>query len=210
MRFIGDIHGNIKNYVDIVEHALIVGENTTIQVGDFGMGFKIDYDRLNSLHGDNYFIRGNHDNLHKCLEYTDDNLKYIPDGSSMAIEGKEILFVGGAFSIDWKLRKEGVSWWRNEELSISELYDIIDGVVKRNKPYDIIVSHDCPESACSLIQNGYVNFSDWNSRTRHALEEILVVNKPKMWVHGHWHLPRRFIHNGTEFISLEEFGFVDI
>jgi predicted phosphodiesterase len=210
MRFIGDIHGNVSNYSAIVENALEHGVKNTIQVGDFGMGFKIDYEKLRQLNGNNYFIRGNHDNLDKCREYTDSNLEYIPDGASLNIEGREILFVGGAFSIDWQLRKEGVSWWRNEELSISELYDIIDAVVKRNKSYDIIVSHDCPESACGLIQNGYVNFSDWNSRTRHALEEVLVVNKPKMWVHGHWHLPRRFIHKGTEFISLEEFGFVDV
>jgi calcineurin-like phosphoesterase family protein len=208
LRIIGDIHGKLWEYKDIIDAN---PSGISIQVGDFGMGFKIEYDVIQKLKGENYFIRGNHDNPEKCWEYINDaNLVYIPDGTEITIDGKDILFIGGALSIDWKQRVEGVSWWRNEELSISELYDIIDKVSLRNKPYDIIISHDCPESACRYIESSYVNCPEWNSRTRHALQEVLEINRPKCWIHGHWHIAKKFKIDNTQFLSLPELGWVDL
>lgn len=69
IRFIGDVHGNWKRYKKIINDC-----DTSIQVGDFGVGFisKITeqvhsnppYDHMKR--GDHRFIRGNHDNPNVC------------------------------------------------------------------------------------------------------------------------------------------------
>ena len=55
------------------------------------------------------FIRGNHDDPQACREHP----YWIKDG---LIEN-DIMYIGGAWSIDREYRTEGVSWWRDEELS---------------------------------------------------------------------------------------------
>jgi len=215
LRFIGDIHGKISEYVKIANDS---PDGKSIQVGDFGMGFDIKYRELINLKGKHYFIRGNHDSPDVCKQYKDSPyLKWIPDGrmtTGLADNSpgnkKSCLFIGGAFSIDRQRRLEGVSWWPDEQLSYKELNKIIRKVEKIKKPLDIIVSHDCPESFCYNLDADYRNFSDWNSVTRHALQMIWDINKPKMWIHGHWHIQNNVVVNGTEFNSLAELGYIDV
>ena len=54
----------------------------------------------------------------------------------------EIMYIGGAWSIDYEYRREGISWWRDEETIVGGIIELID-VAEKVKP-KIIVKHDTP------------------------------------------------------------------
>jgi len=159
--YLGDIHGNfslihqyVKNY-DIKDAHII-------QVGDFGVGFALlDKERraLGMFHDlfvkNNvivWAIRGNHD----FKPYFDNdpfgfsNIRLVPDYTVLELEGKKILCVGGAVSVDREWRytgaqrrkdfavKPGQSWWR-DEVFVLEKEKVVD-----LKGINIVVTHTCP------------------------------------------------------------------
>lgn len=209
-RYIGDVHGhrNYNRYKTIIKDC----ENS-VQVGDMGVGFfKLDlwsgertavanppYDVM--VAGNHRFIRGNHDNPEVCRRHS----QWIPDG---AIENG-IMYIGGGLSIDRAYRTEGFSWWKDEELSYDEFSQLLD---KYNivRPHTM-VTHDCPESVADAVM-GAANKTKLNdpSRTRQAFQAMLELHRPKVWVHGHWHVSFDQVINGTRFVCLNELEFKDI
>jgi hypothetical protein len=192
VRFIGDIHGKIGPYLNLLTDC-----TKSTQVGDFGVGFgSLKADRVDSLLAEGHrFIRGNHDSPAECAK----SKQWIPDGHYE----RGMMFVGGANSIDREYRIEGVSWWLDEELSYSELGNMIDRYIE-NKPR-VMVTHDAPESAVARFFNCY----DGN-RTRQAFENMLAFHRPEFWIFGHWHRHVDCVVNGTRFICLAELEFIDL
>ena len=130
---IGDVHASETNtkfaqYQSIID---LYPNCHSIQVGDFGFHWahqkhmaEID----STKHRVNF---GNHD----CTDYlhsphSTGNYNYFPTWKLCTFRG--------ASSIDRGSRIEGISWWRDEEMSYAELQDGIDFIIA-NKP-DIIVS----------------------------------------------------------------------
>ena len=159
--YLGDLHGNfslihqyVKNY-DIKDAHII-------QVGDFGVGFALlDKERraLGMFHDlfvkNNvivWAIRGNHD----FKPYFDNdpfgfsNIRLVPDYTVLELEGKKILCVGGAVSVDREWRYTGAqrrgefdvvpgqSWWK-DEVFVLEKEKVVD-----LKGINIVVTHTCP------------------------------------------------------------------
>ena len=195
IRFIGDVHGDFEAYKELVQ-----GSDYSVQVGDFGIGFSGPYwhDRTNEFHrdGNHKFIRGNHDDPHKCKEM----IGWIPDGT---IDENGIFYMGGAWSIDQARRTPGVSWWAEEELSIIELSKMIDRY-EDIKPR-IMVTHTFPYGTLREMfvgEAGYLN----QSRTEQALQAMFEIHQPEFWFGGHWHMSRVKTIMGTEFrcLNIEE------
>ena len=195
--FIGDVHGKYRQYERLIERY-----PDTIQVGDMGVGFKRyvyhdDEDRYfpNPPHAkmvqhNARFIRGNHDNPGICKEQS----QWIEDGH---VEDG-MMFIGGAVSIDRLYRREGYSWWDNEELS----YDELDTLVLRyqlERPR-IMVTHECPE----YVANYMTDKIDVPSRTRQAFDSMHYHHQPELWVFGHWHQSFDQVLEGTRFVCLNE------
>jgi len=146
-RIVGDIHGNFNEYsfytlgIGRTRHmGDPVPPEKSVQVGDFGIGFYTPYwhESVNDwmeVHSGHRFIRGNHDDPAMCKTMAG----YIPDGT---IEG-DVMYIGGAWSIDREWRTEGKDWWPDEELSMQELEALID-VYRAAKPR-VMFTHDCPE-----------------------------------------------------------------
>lgn len=195
-RIFGDIHGDIPF---VVENRLIGHKN--IIVGDVGVGFvgqnELDLLTENGIH----FIRGNHDDPSACRKQPN----YIPDGTYE--DG--VMFIGGAYSIDHAWRIEGVSWWRDEELSMNELQDMID-IYLELKPR-VMITHEIPECVADRLcqWRGYKKFSD-GSRTRKAFEEMFMMHKPELWFAGHWHVSYSENLLGTRFIVLNINEYMDV
>lgn len=191
MRFIGDIHADynflLKKIKDIDE---------SIQVGDFGIGF-----RLNPTHLYDYnkhlFIRGNHDDPRLCKSQPN----YIEDGTVK----NDIMFVGGASSIDKAWRVEDIDWWRDEELSYEDLDRMID-IFDVTRP-NVMVTHEAPNYAVKHF--GLRIFED-NSRTRGAFDRMFEMHKPKFWIFGHWHIDFDKIIDGCRFICINQRSYADI
>ena len=187
MRFIGDVHALWEGYLPLTEGV------DSVQVGDFGAGFR----EIPALNSRARFIRGNHDNPEVCRNHPN----WIKDGT---VENG-IMYIGGAYSIDRAYRKEGVSWWPDEEIAYGDWDAIID-TVQAAKPR-IIVTHDCPESIIPVL---FPRAFPIKSRTQQALDVVFALHKPVLFIFGHWHYDRDKIINGTRFICLNELHYIDV
>lgn len=211
-RIVGDIHGKFNDYTFF---SLGVGRTRhngdappperSVQVGDFGIGFYKDYwhtmvnDWMEKYPG-HRFIRGNHDDPARCKTMQN----YIADGT---VEG-DVMYIGGAWSIDQAMRVEGVSWWRDEELSISEL-DRLVKVYQEVKPR-VMITHDCPSSVAWDMFLSRNNRTQMKTRTGEYLDWMWGIHKPEKWFFGHWHETRNMNLMGTEFQCLGELDYMDV
>ncbi len=157
------------------------------------------YDSM--VKGGHRFIRGNHDNPGVCKNHT----QWIPDGTYDNKHG--MFFVGGALSIDAEFRLEHFSWWRNEECSYDSFQNFIS-LYSFEKP-KIMVTHDCPENVASYLFKGG-RTPEFPSITRQALQIMLDIHKPKLWIFGHWHEHRNQVIDGCRFICLSELQHIDL
>jgi hypothetical protein len=130
----GDTHSN-RGWV---EHACATaaahGCKLIIQLGDFGFDPNSDSGTrfLNAVsesceqHGvELWWLDGNHENHFELAQMVADqtepepiwirpHLWYLPRGTRLNIAGRTLGVLGGAFSVDWRQRTIGTSWWPNE------------------------------------------------------------------------------------------------
>lgn len=163
-----------------------------------------------------FFILGNHEEWNYVeKEYgrrglypieIKSGIFYCPIGSSVIINGKKIVFAGGALSIDKQDREDGKTWFQQEVLRD----DDINYIVNSHTYTDIFVSHTCPREFD--IQDKW----DWNSRiedvTRYALSKIMTHVMPKYWFFGHWHRQRGGTYQGINWqcINTISYGYSDM
>lgn len=201
MRFIGDIHGMTSLYREIAADA-----DSSVQVGDYGIGFLSgnEMDAINSFHdGSNHrFIRGNHDDPGLCKSTSG----YIPDGTFDV--DNSIMYIGGAWSIDWQGRTPGFDLWLDEECSMQEFETLLESYEK-NKP-KIMVTHDCPGSVAFELFIKGTKHTQYPTLTAQALDAMFEVHQPDIWLFGHWHGDRDVEINGTRFICLGELSYIDL
>jgi len=191
----GDLHGDfgrLNSFVNKKRPAII------LQTGDFGywprLSHKALYGRRNPKYKDPvmpkmpeetnlYWCDGNHEDHHALIDRVTDELyprvHYMPRGSTFELpDGRIVLFMGGALSIDRNCRLEGggnYGWFPEEQVRESNVMDLdIDRV-------DIVISHTCPQEFDVPMRYEY------NDSSRLALSYILHNHKPKQWFCGHWH-----------------------
>lgn len=200
MRIISDIHGKYTQYLNLTKN-----QSLTIQLGDLGF----DYNPINHLNPNEHKrIGGNHDNYTKV----NDEFIYMNSGHWLGDYGmfNNIFFLRGAKSIDKAYRIEGKSWWKDEELSYTQLYNSIE-VYQSNKP-EIVITHDCPAFLCDQVSN--IRTFDGvllkPSSTAHLLERLFTIHQPKLWIFGHYHKRWNTEIKGTYFQCLEECGYLDL
>ena len=138
-------------------------------------------------------IRGNHDAPDLCRKHKN----YLGDFGYLANKG--IYFISGAWSVDYKQRIPGISWWPDEELSY-EQFDTIFKEIPIYKPR-IILSHDCP-SGIKAELFGFDKF--YRSKTCQALDRVFELYQPELWIFGHIHRGKQRKINGTHFVCLQE------
>jgi hypothetical protein len=200
----GDIHGNFGQL-----NTLINKKKPKIVVccGDFGYWpghVEIDIKNKDTII---LFCDGNHENhwaLRK-LENTEiiPGVFYMPRGSTYTLpNGKRVLFMGGAESIDRYVRKMGVSWFPEETITQSDFQNLPAGKI------DILISHTCPTELVSTI----LGPDTWmaNDPSTIALSNLWDMYKPKQWFFGHWHCFKQgILHGITEWTCLSGTGMND-
>lgn len=205
MRIIGDIHGHIEEYLEIIKDV-----DRSFQVGDLGLGFAgIVLPELSKRHR---FIRGNHDNPAICQTHPNYAGEYGYDKDA------NLFYIGGAASIDknprilYELQTGRRIWWEDEELSDEQFQAASEAYVKA-KPYTVI-SHDCPRSASlRILTKIAINWNpatDQPSRTSAALQKMFEAHQPKLWVFGHYHFDFDFEFAGTRFVCIDTQNYLDI
>lgn len=206
VRLIGDIHGEFNEYKEFVAK----DAEYSIQVGDFGVGFSQGdfwHEIVNDFHasGNHRFIRGNHDNPETCKK---EMVGWIKDG----VVENNVMFVGGAWSIDQDYRTPGYNWWSGEQLSNQEM-DIVFDTYCATKP-EVMITHDCPTLVAyhMFIRNGlrtYGGSALHLTRTGELFQRMIESHQPKYWFFGHWHHTKELNLGGTHFHCLGEMEYVD-
>ena len=229
MLILGDLHGNYK-FVTYLMNSRHLKNESILQVGDFGVGFSgnPDYEvkrllELDESLGENncilYVTRGNHDDpQYFDGYYMYDNLKLLPDYTVLDIEGRQVLFVGGAISIDRVLRKV----WNSDEVlygTSKRHYWYDEGFVMDSerllacKDIDVVITHTAPSFVWPTELNGLVHsyikqdnqlYGDLMNERKQLddMYEYLKMhdNNPSFrWYYGHYHSSQITDYRGTEF-----------
>lgn len=130
------------------------------------------------------------------------NIFYMPRGSMYTLDdGRTILFMGGAVSIDKGWRTIGVDWFPEEIISQKDFENLPDF----NTRIDIVVSHTCPKCLVEKMikYRPEKNYEPSNA----ALSRLLDIFKPSLWFFGHWHQYGEYKIKETQFYALSAPGF---
>ena len=194
-KFIGDLHGNDSYKTLMTPGSIQLGDLDLSGYKDFGFDAKFQK-RFGK--GKRYFIAGNHDHFPSLkpdlmeLQEVAKDLFYIPRGY---ISGKT-LFIGGADSIDRRIRFPGFNWFPEEGMRHCQF----ERIMNTKKEIEVIVSHDCPESVFSEMIK-YTNTK--NIHFRYALDKIFKQFRPALWVFGHHHTNFDMTINSCRFVCVK-------
>jgi Calcineurin-like phosphoesterase len=145
-----------------------------------------------------YFIDGNHDDCSRWVEYEsvtriwdDRELYYVPRGTVMELDGRTVAFMGGASSIDKKMRLENnIHWDHNENISDDHINRLLSNA--KGKTIDMFLTH-CPPH--SVIQQHFDPLNklffgvgaDWIDPNQVIIEELWhKLGTPSVYS-GHMH-----------------------
>ena len=225
VRFVGDVHGKLHKYLNRVSAVPY-----SVQLGDVGFKREYDFLRETDLNPNCHkILAGNHDDYQEENGYfVNQTSHFLGDFGIHAFpDFCEIFFVRGGRSIDASTRKEGIDWFRQEELSYNKGMEALE-FYKKIKP-EFVISHECPEEVIHLLQQVrelkakrrkkgpyFYGIKTWNglpilpSLTAILLQGMFEFHQPKIWLFGHHHQSFNKVHNGTRFICLNELQYMDI
>ena len=184
-----------------------------IVCGDFGYfphieNFNNQWKNIDTTHTKVLFCDGNHDDHWELRKLKNlaiaPNVFYQPRGSTYRLpDGRNILFMGGANSIDKERRTIGVSWWPEEVISQSDFQSLPE---EYEENIDIFITHTCSnEIYDNFIQHKlggrYTPRKD-NDPSYHALSSLWEIYKPSQWFFGHFHINLNGTYKGTRWQAL--------
>jgi hypothetical protein len=218
---IGDIHGKFANLKERIKQ-LDIHDCYLICVGDLGIGFQYDESReryicelfngfLEARDIEFMSIRGNHDDPKffndEFSNISLSHFKLLPDYYCTDINDQRFLFVGGAISIDRKIRIEGKSYWKNER------FDLKDDLIQK---CDVLITHSAPSWLGPFDKAGIINWCEkdeflWrdclNERDDHNI--LFSVAKPLYSYAGHFHQSVSLRYNGCSARILDELEIIE-
>ena len=174
---LGDIHADWN----LLNHFIEVKQpNIILSTGDFGfwprfsqyeIDIKNDYTKI-------YWCPGNHedwDEIDKIKNYEiKPNIFYMKFGSILKLsDGRNILFCGGADSIDKGWRTIGHNWFRQEIITNNDMDQL------PNENIDIVISHTCPREFLEYLSD-FKYKEKVNDPSCHALSIVLEKYKPNL------------------------------
>ena len=220
----GDWHGNAQ----WARHALQTfhqhGIVTVFQLGDFGLGWpkhgQAFLEWVNThcelLDIDLYIVPGNHENWEyiNALEFENgrcwiaSHVCVMERNARFEIDGRSFLALGGAPSIDFPHRTEGLSWWREEALTLRDVERAAE-----EGHVDVMLAHDAPDESTAKVDRIVATPGGWSEEgLAYAKEGRELMNiafagvEPKVFAHGHFHVADEAERGGTQFLALGQDG----
>ena len=114
-------------------------------------------------------------------------LIFAKDGEEYNIDGKSVLVIGGAYSVDKEYRlMYGYKWFKDEQLTKEEMETIYNKV--KGKHYDVVLTHTCPlkYEPVEVFLSG-IDQSKVDKSMEHFLDKIEDSIKYDKWYCGHYH-----------------------
>lgn len=192
---VGDIHAGLLALEADVCAAKDAECSRVFFLGDFGYRFSDNFIELGrelwldtGLTID--WIDGNHEDFDYLESINFDlgpGFTYHPRGSVEVIDGKRILFLGGATSVDAQWRTPGASWWPQEELTEAQVASACS-----QGRVDIVLAHDAPY--LPLLSNKDLDSPSFpesellrSAQHRDKVQAVYQTAQPLAWCHGHYH-----------------------
>ena len=119
------------------------------------------------------------------------NLIFAKDGENYNIDGKKILVIGGAYSVDKQYRLlHGYKWFKDEQLTKEEMNTILDKV--KGKHFDIVLTHTClyKYETREVFMQG-LDQSKVDKSMEHFLDKIEENINYDKWYCGHYHTEKQ-------------------
>ena len=119
------------------------------------------------------------------------HLIFAKDGEIYNIDGKKVLVIGGAYSIDKEYRLlYGYQWFKDEQLTKKEMDAIFNKV--KGKHFDIVLTHTCPykyEPREVFLSN--IDQSKVDKTMEYFLDKIEENISYSKWYCGHYHTEKQ-------------------
>lgn len=214
----GDKHGDFLDIFLVVENFNLSKKDTIIILGDAGINFYLNHydrklkERLSKLPITLFMIHGNHEcrpqNIDSYIkkkywgaqvlyEEKYPNLLFAIDGNLYNIPNafggtSKTLVIGGAYSIDWRLRLEkGWHWFEDEQPSDKIKRRVEATLINNNWKVDTILSHTVPISMEPRDTFKYhIPENEIDKTTEMWLQFISDNTEYKHWYSGHYHINR--------------------
>lgn len=116
------------------------------------------------------------------------SLVYMPRGARLVWDGVRVGILGGAHSVDRRLRTPGVDWFKEESIDLDDL-----ALLESAGPVDVLLTHDVP--AAAPVQGIPLEYMPkaWLGELTDALAHRILVQqgvdavRPSVLLHGHFH-----------------------
>ena len=156
----GDTHRDFSRLFSVDSNK----EDMLIILGDAGINYCLNEEDkklkkyLKRFNLKLFCVRGNHEERPENIKtykekemfggkvFVEEEYPYLifaKDGDSYNIDGKSVLVIGGAYSVDKEYRLlYGSRWFKDEQLNEKEQEKILKKV--KGKHFDIVLTHTCP------------------------------------------------------------------
>ncbi len=224
----GDTHRDFLRFYELNANK----DDMVIILGDVGINYFLDEidimykESLRKIKPKLFCIRGNHEERPENIETYKEiemfggkvlieedypNLIFAKDGETYNIDGKSVLVIGGAYSVDKELRLlYGHKWFKDEQLTIEEMNNILNKV--KGKHFDIVLTHTCPYKyePREVFMPG-LNQSKVDKSMEHFLDEIEENISYDKWYCGHYHTEKQidkleFMFSRIKIFNKDEFA----
>lgn len=196
----GDWHGDLGWALRAIRSFKSAGIDTVIHLGDFGIWPNSPkfIRRIESLLGqldmNLYVVPGNHEDYVQInntpvaedgLQYFTSRIILFPRGYRWNWAGRSFVALGGANSIDFEGRTQGINWWAEESITLGDAYRTIqDGVA------EVMFAHEAPSGVVPMTGHG----EKWSARglayaaqSSEVMLQVVDAIQPKLFMHGHYH-----------------------
>lgn len=156
-----------------------------------------------------YWCDGNHEDhwaikndlLDKGVNEIQPNVFYMKRGSTLELpDGRIVLFMGGAESIDKAERTLGHDWFPEEVITQADIENLPNKI-------DIVISHTCTIDMYRTIMRDrqgdtYRQYKGVDP-SLHALQYIFERYEPSLWYFGHFHMFKQGKIGNTHWTALD-------
>lgn len=202
----GDWHINTEWATHALDTIASTGIKDIYHVGDFGFWpdergqeYLRVIDAKLALTGSTLLVTpGNHDDYafinslsadKDGLLVAADNVRVLPRGHRWAVDGVSFVSLGGAASIDFETRTEGMNWWREEAITYGDVMRVAGGGAA-----DVMIAHDAPNGVNALSWTSKADTKSHSPKalgycaeSRYMMTHAVDGVRPKVFFHGHYH-----------------------
>lgn len=205
----GDTHGNFNRIMYFCKRMSTTEDDVLVILGDAGINYYLgEKDRalkevLSHLPITLFCVHGNHEerpfNISTYKEkewnggvvyFEDDfpNLLFAKDGEIYNFNGKSVLVIGGAYSVDKEYRLErGYAWFKDEQPN-KKIMKYVEKQINKQRRFDIVLTHTCPiKTEPRHMFLPFIDQSKVDKTTELFLQRVADWIIFDSWYFGHFH-----------------------